>query len=294
MTIDIPLWSKYANGSKFRECSVEQITQLTVENLKFIEDHGPYKTKWLNVIQGLDWNTTKYWWNQVKFFECSGYALAGGAGGYGGLAQLLKSNLLIRDQMVIKHQIEWIHVLGVSTPSLAIMLTAIQRNFRKDFPLVKFSFDSASPFQDGGRYEKPAVVRELNKDSDSWTIMHGDSLSVHGSHLVNSNEKFPFNSALGDILNLSHLNVNLKKNARRNFDTISNLLLINHNVWTYLKIFEMANDAAFKDATKSQVPDKFCAALDLIDKAFEVKNWEEFIDTNIEIFNAVSKNQYEK
>jgi hypothetical protein len=295
MTIDIPLWTTFEKENqlaKFRDCTIEQITQLSVENLKFIEDHSTYQTKWLNVIQGLDWATTKYWWDSVKFFNCSGYALAGGAGGFGGLAQLLKTALLIRDEAPYANQVEWIHVLGVSTPPLAIMLTAIQRNLRKKFPLVKLSFDSASPFQTGGRNETPTYTKNLNKNLSSWTISHGDSLSVHGSHLVNSSEKFPYDSALGDVLKLSHLNVNTKRNAKRNFDTLSNLLLVNHNIWTYLKIFEMANDAAFKDDARLQVPDKFCAALDLIDTAFDVNDWEGFIDKNADAFNAISKNSY--
>ena len=54
----------------------------------------------------------------------------------------------------------------------------------------------------------------------------------------------------------------------------------------------MANDAAFKDGARLQVPDKFCAALDLIDTAFDVNDWEGFIDKNADTFNAISKNSY--
>ena len=296
MTIDIPLWAtkETSSNAKFRNCSKDQLTQLTVDNLQFIDIHRHNKTKWLNVIQGLDWDSTKYWWDRVSWFKCHGYALAGGAGGFGGLAQVLKSIFLIRDEIQSTSKLEWIHVLGVSTPPLAIMLSAIQRNLRKQFPDVRISYDSASAFQTGGRYETPAFIKELNKDDITWSISHTDSSTVHASHLAQDDLDFPFPSAIGDLLKSTHLNVNSKKNAQRNFDTVSNMLLINHNVWTYLKIFEMANDAAFKDATRSQVPDKFCAALDLIDKAFEVDNWEKFIDTNIDIFNAVSKNTYMK
>lgn len=82
MTIDMPTWAtlKGKEASPFHLCSLAQLTKMNVENLAFIDSHRKNRTKWLNVIQGNDTQSIQTWWKAVKWFECSGYALAGSAG----------------------------------------------------------------------------------------------------------------------------------------------------------------------------------------------------------------------
>lgn len=85
MTLDMPLWATTSDGadSPFHQCSVEQLTAMTVENLRYIESNRQGKTLWLNVVQGLDESSTKAWFDAVKWFRYGGWALAGNAGAGG-------------------------------------------------------------------------------------------------------------------------------------------------------------------------------------------------------------------
>jgi hypothetical protein len=75
MTIDMPLWARDPTKSNtpFHQCSPEQLIQLTVENLQFIDSHRQHQTKWLNVLQGTDMAAIKQWWDAVKWFKGGGY-----------------------------------------------------------------------------------------------------------------------------------------------------------------------------------------------------------------------------
>jgi hypothetical protein len=73
MTLDMPLWvrlAKYAE-SPFHKCSVELLTDLTVENLRYFADHrgedGPCSV--LNVLQGLTDEQDDYWYERVRDFD---------------------------------------------------------------------------------------------------------------------------------------------------------------------------------------------------------------------------------
>ena len=82
MTIDMPLWAKLPQNkmSPFHKCSIEQLVELTVDNLRFIRANQRGRTKWLNVIQGTNADDMRMWWNAVKRYRFSGWALAGNVG----------------------------------------------------------------------------------------------------------------------------------------------------------------------------------------------------------------------
>ena len=112
MTIDMPLWATLPKGeaSPFHQCSQQALTDMTVDNLRFIDTHRQGRTRWLNVIQGLDDSSMLAWWQAVKWFDCSGYALAGAAGVKGGIANVLKILLTMRDDGALAEGHNWIHV----------------------------------------------------------------------------------------------------------------------------------------------------------------------------------------
>jgi hypothetical protein len=292
MTIDMPLWSVTESGrdSPFHSCSVEQLTDMTVENLKFIEQHKTGKTKWLNVVQGNDEQTTRYWFESVKWFKHGGWALAGGAGAAGGLLNVLKTVLLMRDEDAFSQGQDWVHVLGVSTLKWAVVLTAIQKSLRKVNPNIKFSFDSSSPFQAAGRYEEAYSLPVLSKEVASWSIP--SSKSPQNSTLVNSTDKLPFTSPLANLLTLGHLNVYEGTYEKRRYDSISNNMLTHHNVYVFLKAFEMANDEAFSSDADKQVPDLYIECMDIIAEAFERSDWYSYLESNSDVLNQHSKSSY--
>lgn len=100
MTMDMPLWASSQDGanSPFHHCSTKQLIDMTVQNLHYIDKRAVGRAKWLNVVQGGE-NTADIavWWEAVKWFKRGGWALAGSAGGKGGLANMLRTLLIMRD-----------------------------------------------------------------------------------------------------------------------------------------------------------------------------------------------------
>ena len=95
MTIDIPLWTKTESKSKgtpFSRLNFEQDLQLTYENLKYITENSGRKTKWLNVLHGLNSHqgTEAAWYARVKEFDFEGWAFASDTGVKGGITNLLR------------------------------------------------------------------------------------------------------------------------------------------------------------------------------------------------------------
>lgn len=292
MTLDMPLWATLgANaGTPFHHCTPKQLTDLTVANLQFIDKHRRGRTKWLNVLQGLDEQTTRDWWNAVKWFPCSGYALAGYAGARGGIRAVLQTLLMMRDDRAFDGEQNWLHVLGVASPQWAILLTAIQRALRKYVnPDMRVSFDAATPFQAGGQREEVAIAPRFRRHPDDWTFRF--ERAPQGKEFVGSDEPFGYDSPIGRLLTRGHLNVVADEWQSRKYDTVSVLLLINHNVWTYLAAFEDANRLAF-DTDREDVPPTWRNCLDLIDGAFTSSRWPAYLDENRSLLDAVAPCAY--
>jgi hypothetical protein len=269
MTLDMPLWATTSDGadSPFHHCSVEQLTAMTVENLRYIESNRQGKTLWLNVVQGLDESSTKAWFDAVKWFRYGGWALAGNAGARGGLYNVLNTVLMMRDDDAFAPGQDWVHVLGVSTLGWAVVLTAIQRALRKSNPDLKISFDSSSPFQIAGRDEQVCYLPELGSHVSSWRIRMDQS--PQGEIYVGSKEPFAYESPLGRRMTLGDLNVYEGLYQKRRYDPISLAMLANHNVYVYLKAFDMANDAAFTSDLTVQVPRLYRQCIEAIGEAFD-------------------------
>jgi hypothetical protein len=290
MTIDMPLWATASAGenSPFHHCTADQLTAMTVNNLKFIEKNGLGRTKWLNVVQGgADTSEIRPWWDAIKWFKHGGWAMAGSAGAKGGLAGILGALLMMRDEGAFDAGQDWVHVLGVSTPTWAVMLSGIQQALRHINPVLRVSFDSSSPFQHGGKFEKVTLTPTYTNDKKSWDI---SSVAAPQSKLhadPSSTVQFPYGqSPLGQRLQLNHLSVRGDDWDQRNFDSISNMLLTNHNVWVYLDAFQTANDLAMaRDADR--VPATFISALDCIADLFQRTDWSKALADNRPLFEEI-------
>jgi hypothetical protein len=293
MTLDMPLWATTNSGvdSPFHQCSIEQLTQMTVENLKFIDLHRQGKTKWLNVIQGIDEDSINSWYQAVKWFQHGGWAFAGAAGVFGGLKNFLKTVLMMRDDDAFSVGQDWLHVLGTSKIQWAIMLTAVQKCLKKSNPKLKISFDSSSPFQKSGLIEEACYLPDLQDDIYSWKVR--SVKSPQGYTYVGSSEPFPFASPLGDQMTLGHLNVYKKLYNKRRYDPVSLTMLINHNLYIYLQAFELANDQAFSRDPDRLVPQLFKDCINLIFEAFDKPNWNSVLENNSSLLNAHSVSAYE-
>lgn len=280
MTIDMPLWAKFESNSKtpFHKCSVQELIDLSIGNLDYIKRNSRGKTKWLNVLQGTTPKDSKQWWDAVKGYRMGGWALAGNVGWRGGLQNVLQYVLTMRDDNAFDKGQDWMHVLGVSQPTWAVLLTAIQRAIRQhcDNEIFRVSYDSASPFQAGGRYQKVVRYPKFTKDVASWAMtMHEAPVNPIYAN-TGSDYHFPYSSPIGDLLTLNHLNIRGGEFQRGAYDTVSNHLLTNHNVWVYVRGFLEANELAFMQASEADkaVPQKLIDMCAFIEYILGEERWQ--------------------
>lgn len=293
MTLDHPLWLLHDpdTESAFSDCNVKQLTALTVENLHYIETHQQGSTKWLNVVQGLSTSEIDYWWDAVKPFKFSGWALAGGAGANGGLYQMLYAILRMREEDAFEDARTLLHVLGVSTLKWSVFLTTIQNALREQYADFTVTYDSSSPFQAAMIYQKAYNSPELSTNVGSWAL--SANLVPQGFEYRNSTKQFPFESSpLGDAMVLGDLNVRGGEHAKNHFDSLSLYMIANHNVYVMLDAIERANEAAFGADKHKHTPEKYLQCIDLIQEAFKVSDWRNFLTKNKAFFDSVTPCAY--
>lgn len=300
MTIDMPLWAAVEDTkSPFSKCTREQLLQMTLDNLRYINVNKQGNTKWLNVVQGIGNDDTEFWWRGVKSYRFSGWALAGGAGSRGGLAQLLYAVLLMNEDDAFAEGCDWVHVLGVSTLDWAVVLTAVQRCLNKRNPALQVSFDTSSPFQSGMMREEAYYLPRLTTDARTWVFPKAES--PQGFDLIGSKEPFPHScSPLGKLLQLGHLNVSSVWNPgqRKQYDSISLMMLVNHNIWVTLKAIETANDLAFGNDNIATTPSALVDCIEGIETIFDIANkqgdWRGYLHEHKTLFDAHSKSVYSR
>jgi len=289
MTIDMPLWATLPHGARspFHKCSEEQLRALTVENLQFIERHRQGRTKWLNVIQGLDTEGMINWWSAVNWFDCSGYSFSAKGVEKNGLTALLEPLLKMRDRNAFSAKRSWVHLLGCSTVPWAVVCTAIQRGLQISVGEgARVSFDSSSPLIQGSRYENYVEIPSLGSHICNWKIPENEA--PKGPALVGSKEPLPFSSPLADRLTIGDLNVREGKYLHKQFDRFSYLFLMNHNIWVYLRSFDLANEMAFS-AQRSQIPGKYRRCIEIVEEAFKTESWHQLLlseKTLLDSFNG--------
>ena len=63
--------------------------------------------------------------------------------------------------------------------------------------------------------------------------------------------RFPFQSPVGDLMTMNHINVKggFEKTTR---DLVSDALLVNHNAWVYVRSFLEANELVFSHPADAQ------------------------------------------
>ncbi len=279
MTLDMPLWAQFPSNksSPFHKCSTDQLIKLTVENLQFIKANQRGNTKWLNVIQGTTTEDMKLWWDAVKKYRFGGWALAGDTGWRGGSGTVIKQVLMMRDEGAFEKGMDWLHVLGVSQAKWAVLLTAIQRGLRahgnENF---RVSYDSASPNILSGKFQQVAMYPSFTNKADGWSIRArrcpNDKVYTDPSKPY----PFPFPSAIGDKLEMHHINVYAAAYSAKHLDDVSQHLLTHHNTWVYVRAFLEANELAFLDKHDAEgfVPPALLECIYLYEDLLASKNWQ--------------------
>jgi len=291
MTLDIPTWaSGPLNSARTGLKSFEDCLKGTLYNNNYFQKNRIGQTKFLNVLQGDDWNTACIWYDAVKNFEFEGWAM-------GGLNMcdmevLLRRLIIMRDEKKLDKK-NWIHVLGTSQLDWACFLTQIQRQLRKHVnPDVTISFDSASAFLSTAN----GLVYTHNLFTPKrWSYIM--EKAPDDKRLKGSMIPFPFKSAIGNRLNMGDvcwygegdLNKN-NKEGKTAWDSFSYCLMMAHNVYNHIRAVQIANDINDIEMIKHRPQVKHWRKTKDSDNTDQMSD---FVPRNILYFNTLVEELFE-
>jgi hypothetical protein len=209
------------------------------------------QTKWLNVLQGGDWDTAEKWYNGVKEFsdpkgKYAGKEAEGWAMGGANMCKMpitLKRLITLRDEGLLEGK-DWMHFLGTAQLDWSCYLTLIQRQIKKHInENFTISFDCASPFIATAHGLVYTNAQHTNK---RWSVIM-DKAPDTKTLSQNFDIPFPFESELGSRLSIGDicwykpgmLN-KIKKEGKTSWDSFSYALMMGHNVECHIKAVQRA------------------------------------------------------
>jgi len=203
MMLDVPTWAcDHNHTAKTGLKTFEDCLDKTKFNNEYFLKNRLGQTKFLNVLQGGDWDRAEQWYQGVKEFSDTAVwgdkAAEGWAMGGANMSMMdvtLKRLMTMRDDGMLVGK-NWMHFLGTAQLDWACYLTLIQRQIRKHInEEFTISFDCASPFiatAHGLVYTNPQFSPKR------WsTIMEK---ATDNKDLANSNTPFPWESEMGSRL----------------------------------------------------------------------------------------------
>ena len=227
MMLDVPTWAcDHNHTAKTGLKTFEDCLDKTRFNNEYFLTNRMGQTKFLNVLQGGDWERAEQWYQGVKEYSDPAVwedkAAEGWAMGGANMSMMdvtLKRLMTLREDGLLEGK-NWMHFLGTAQLDWACFLTSIQRQIRKHInEEFTISFDCASPFiatAHGLVYTNP------QHSPKRWsTIMQKatDTKTLAGSEIP-----FPFTSeiasrlTMGDICYYKHGIPNMAEVTRKNVD----------------------------------------------------------------------------
>jgi hypothetical protein len=251
MMLDVPTWAcDHIHSPKTGLKTFEDCLDKTRFNNDYFLQNRLGQTKWLNVLQGGDWDTAEKWYQGVKEFsdpngKYAGKEAEGWAMGGANMCKMditLKRLMTLREDNLIKGK-NWMHFLGTAQLDWSCYLTSIQRQIRKhineDFTL---SFDCASPFIATAHGLVYTNAQHTNK---RWSVIMDKA--PDNKALSKSDIPFPFESEFGSRLTMGDicwyapgmLN-KIKKEGKTSWDSFAYALMMGHNVECHIKAVQRA------------------------------------------------------
>jgi len=290
MMLDVPSWAcNPINRQKTGLTSFEDCLEKTRFNNDYFLQNRLGQTKWLNVLQGDDWDTAEKWYNGVKEFSdptgpYAGKEAEGWAFGGVNMCKMditLKRLMIMRDENMLEGK-NWIHFLGTAQLDWSCYLTSIQRQIRKHInPELTISFDCASPFIATAH---GLVYTNAQHTTKRWGV--NMDKAIDNKALAGSKIPFPFESEIGrrltvgDIcyydlgvpktqaelgegvkfnhINPEHYTVVPKLNKlnkipnRTSWDSFAYALMMGHNVYCHIVAVQRANQLMDIEYAKAQ------------------------------------------
>jgi hypothetical protein len=251
MMLDVPTWAcDHIHSPKTGLKTFEDCLDKTRYNNDYFLMNRLGQTKWLNVLQGSDWDTAEKWYDGVKEFsdpkgkyagkEAEGWAMGG--------ANMCKMDITLKRLMTLREDgllegKNWMHFLGTAQLDWSCYLTLIQRQIRKHInPEITISFDCASPFIATAHGLVYTNAVHTNK---RWSVIMDKA--PDNKALAKSDIPFPFASEMASRLNMGDicwyapgmLN-KINKEGKTSWDSFAYALMMGHNVECHIVAVQRA------------------------------------------------------
>jgi hypothetical protein len=249
MMLDVPTWAcDHIHSPKTGLKTFEDCLDKTRFNNKYFLDNRLGQTKWLNVLQGGDWETAEKWYNGVKEFSdpkgaYAGREAEGWAFGGANMCKMditLKRLMTLRDEGLLEGK-NWIHFLGTAQLDWSCYLTSIQRQIRKHInEELTISFDCASPFIATAH---GLVYTNAVHTPKRWSVIMDKA--PDNKALAGSDIPFPFESEIGRRLtmaDIAYYNLGERKtDAELGLDKTGKQIKFNHLDETHYRVVPRLN-----------------------------------------------------
>jgi len=262
MMLDVPTWAcDHIHSPKTGLKTFEDCLDKTKFNNEYFLKNRLGQTKWLNVLQGSDWDTAEKWYQGVK--EFSDPAIWGDKAAEGwafGGANMCKMDITLRRLMVLREDgllknKNWIHFLGTAQLDWSCYLTSIQRQIRKHInEEITISFDCASPFIATAH---GLVYTNAQHTPKRWSVIMDKA--PDNKALAGSDIPFPFESEVGrrmtmeDICHYAPGMLNkIGKEGKTSWDSFSYALMMGHNVYCHIVAVQRAQQLMDIETTRSK------------------------------------------
>jgi len=209
MMLDVPTWAcDHIHSPKTGLKTFEDCLDKTRFNNDYFLKNRLGQTKWLNVLQGSDWDTAEKWYQGVKEFSdpngpYKGREAEGWAFGGANMCKMditLKRLMTLREDGLLKGK-NWIHFLGTAQLDWSCYLTLIQRQIRKHInEEITISFDCASPFIATAHGLVYTNAQHTNK---RWSVIMDKA--PDNKALAGADIPFPFESEFGRRLTMGDI-----------------------------------------------------------------------------------------
>jgi len=301
MMLDVPTWACLPeNRERTGLTSLADCLNKTRFNNEYWLSRRLGHTKFLNVLQGSDWDTAEEWYQGVKEFSDPAVwgdrAAEGWAFGGVNMCKMdftLKRLISLREDGLLKGK-NWIHFLGTAQLDWACYLTSIQRQLRKHInEEVTISFDCASPFVATAH---GLCYTDAVHTPKKWsTVM---DKAPDSKLLAKSEIPFPFESEIGKRLNMGDIcwyapgDLNkIGKEGKTSWDSFAYALLMGHNVYQHIAAVQKANNLADIEHTKFKKTWRQWEKLNSKDSSKDEPS--PFVPRNILYFDAFVKELFE-
>ena len=251
MMLDVPTWAcDHIHSPKTGLKSFDDCLDKTRFNNEYFLNNRLGQTKFLNFLQGSDWDTAEKWYEGVKEFSdtkvwgdkaAEGWAFGG--------ANMCKMDISLKRLMTLREEgllvdKNWIHFLGTAQLDWSCYLTSIQRQIRKHInEKITISFDCASPFIATAH---GLVYTNAQHTAKRWSVIMDKA--PDNKALASSSIPFPFESefgrrlTIGDICHYAPGMLNkIGKEGKTSWDSFAYALMMGHNVECHIKAVQRAN-----------------------------------------------------